>query len=131
MKRITVIAEDRKGLIADLSEMLADGGVNILTINAQGEGTRAYLRLRVEPYDLALALLRDAGYQAVSDDVLILRVADRPGALARIARSLAEKELDIRGLTMVQRGEGFCVVAVATDNQPLAKDLLKQDLLEL
>ncbi len=131
MKRITVIAENRKGLIAELSELLADNGINILSINAQSEGTSAYLRLRVSPYDQALALLRDVGYQAVSDDVLVLRIPDEPGNLARIARSLADNDVDIRGLTMVQRSESFCIVAVATDNQSLACDILKEHLLDI
>ncbi len=131
MKRITVIAADRKGLIAELSELLADGGINILSINAQSEGTSAYVRLRVTAYDQALALLRDAGYQAVSDDVLVLRIPDQPGNLARIARNLADNNLDIRGLTMIQRVEDFCIVAVATDNQALASEILREQLLEI
>jgi hypothetical protein len=131
MKRITVIAEDRKGLIAELSELLADDGINILSINAQSVGTSAYVRLRVTAYDQALALLRDAGYQAVSDDVLVLRIPDQPGSLARIARQLADNDLDIRGLTMVQRTEDYCIVAVATDNQTLESEILRQQLLEI
>jgi hypothetical protein len=131
MKRITLITADGKGLIATLSELLAHGGINILSINAQSEGGSAYVRLRVAPYDRALALLRDAGYQAVSDDVLILRIPDRPGNLARIARNLADHKVDIRGLTMVQRADAFCVVAVATDNQDLARSILRDHLLEI
>ncbi|ORJ57429.1 hypothetical protein [Geothermobacter hydrogeniphilus] len=131
MKRITVIAGDRKGLIADLTELLAAGGVNILTINAQCAAGSAYLRLRAEPYDRALALLRDAGYQAVSDQVLVLRIPDRPGNLARVARRLAEQGVDIRGLTMVQRDAGFCVVAVATDDRDTARQVLREDVLDI
>ena len=131
MKRITVIAEDRKGLIADLSEEMAQGGLNILSINAQSLDGNAYLRLRIEPYDKALCLLRDKGYQAVSDDVIVLRIADQSGSLARIARSLAENDVDIRGVTMIQRADNFCIVAVATDNQALASEILQEQLLEI
>ena len=131
MKRITVIAADRKGLIADLSEELAQDGLNILSINAQSFSGSAYVRLRIEPYDKALSLLRDKGYQAVSDDVIVLRIADQPGSLARIARSLTENDVDIRGVTMIQRADDFCIVAVATDNQALASEILQEQLLEI
>lgn len=131
MKRITVISDDHKGLIADLSEMLAAEGVNILSINAQIDNGNAYLRLRTEPYDQALVLLRDHGYQAISDEVIILRIKHEPGNLARIARRLADNNVDIRGLTMIQSTRLFGLVAVATDNQDLSREILKEHLLEI
>jgi hypothetical protein len=131
VKRITVIAEDKKGLIANLSELLAEKGINVLSINAQTDSGNAYIRLRVEPYDEALALLRDTGYQAVSDDVIVLRIKDEPGNLARIARKLTENGMDIRGVTMVKRSGDFCVVAVSTDDQEKAVQLLGEHLLDI
>lgn len=131
MKRITVIAEDCKGLIAELSELLADNGINIPSIHAQTDGENAFVRLRAEPYDQALVLLRDNGYQAISDEVIILRIKNEPGSLARIARKLADNNVDIRGITMIQAAGPFCIVAVATNNQDLSCKILKEHLLEI
>ena len=131
MKRITVITDDHKGLIAELSEMLAAEGINILSIHAQTDSGKAFVRLRAEPYDQALVLLRDNGYQAISDEVIILRIKNEPGNLARIARLLADNHVDIRGLTMIQATGLFRIVAVATDNQELSCDILKEHLLEI
>ena len=131
MKRITVISDDHKGLIADLSEMLAAEGVNILSIDAKSDRDNAFVRLCAEPYDQALVLLRDNGYQAISDEVIILRLEHELGNLARIARRLADNNVDIRGLTMIQSTEYFGIVAVATDNQDLAREILKEHLLEI
>ncbi|MDX1455773.1 MAG: hypothetical protein R3217_09980, partial [Gammaproteobacteria bacterium] len=73
MKGITVVTEDRKGLIAELSSQLEAGGVNILSINAREEDGTAYVALEVDKYDEALAVLRDGAYHAVPEEVLVIR----------------------------------------------------------
>lgn len=124
MKRITVVVPDRKGLIADLSELLEKGGINIVSIHAAEEHGTAYVSLETDRYDDTLALLRDSEYQAVPEEVLVIRVEDKPGGLARISRKLSEADISIRGMTMLQRANGWCAVAVATDKNNLARETL-------
>lgn len=131
MKRITVITEDRKGLLADLSEKLEKGGINIIAIDAIEEDGTAFIALNVDKYDDALALLRDSEFQAVPDEVIVVRIEDRPGGLARISRRLSEADVGIRGMTMLQRQSGWCAVAVATDNNPHTREVLKDVLLDI
>lgn len=124
MKRIMVVAADRKGLIADLGELLEKNGVNINSIDAVDEKGAAYITLEVDRYDETLNLLRDSEYQAVPEEVLVIRIEDRPGGLARVARRLAEHDVAIRGMTMLQRSNGWCAVAVATDDNGKCREVL-------
>lgn len=126
MKRIMVVAADRKGLIADLSELLERHGVNINAIDAADENGTAYITLEVDRYDETLNLLRDSEYQAVPEEVVVIRIEDRPGGLARIARRLAENDVAIRGMTMLQRANGWCAVAVATDDNARSREVLAE-----
>jgi hypothetical protein len=73
---------------------------------------------------ISLAVLTSAGYNAVTEDVLLARVEDRPGALAQLSRRLGEAQLDIRGLNMVQRNDGWAVVAIATSDNAKAREIL-------
>lgn len=130
MKRIMVIAEDRKGLIADLGELLERAGVNINSIDAIDEDGTAYVTLEVDRYDETLTLLRDSEYQAVPEEVLVVRIEDRPGGLARISRRLAEGDVGIRAITMLHRANGWCAVAVATDNNEQSRLILADVLME-
>lgn len=130
MKRITVIAADRLGLIADLSEMLERADINIDTIDAEEDHGTAYISLQVDRYDDTLALLRDSEYQAVPEEVLVIRIEDRPGGLARISRRLAEGGVGIRGMAMLQRANGWCAVAVTSDDNALARQILADVLME-
>ncbi|HEX6928879.1 MAG TPA: ACT domain-containing protein [Gammaproteobacteria bacterium] len=130
MKRIMVVAADRKGLIADLSELLEQAGVNINSIDAVDEDGTAYISLEVDRYDETLVLLRDSEYQAVPEEVLVIRIEDRPGGLARIARRLSENDVGIRGMTMLQRTNGWCAVAVTTDDNGKSRTVLVDVLME-
>lgn len=130
MKRITVVATDRRGLLADLSELLERAGVNINSIDAVDEDGMAYVTLDVDRYDDTLALLRDSEFQAVPEEVLVIRIEDRPGGLARVSRRLAESDVGIRAMTMLQRMNGWCAVAVATDNNERARETLADCLME-
>lgn len=130
MKRITVVATDRKGLIADLGELLERAGVNINSIDAVDEDGMAYVTLDVDRYDDTLALLRDSEFQAVPEEVLVIRIEDKPGGLARVSRRLAESDVGIRAMTMLQRMNGWCAVAVATDDNDRARETLADCLME-
>ena len=85
MTRIVVIANNEAGVIADIAGALADRNINIETISTEALGEKGAITLTTDDYDGALRALTDAGFKTVSDDSLILRLHDEPGALAKIA----------------------------------------------
>jgi hypothetical protein len=124
LQRVTVVVQNRAGLLAEIAELLASKGLSITSIVADSVGAQGVLHLGLERVDEALAVLASAGYNAVSEDVLLARIEDRPGALAKLSRRLMEAQLDIRGLNMVQRNDGWAVVAVATSDNARAREVL-------
>ncbi|HKU67872.1 MAG TPA: ACT domain-containing protein [Candidatus Baltobacteraceae bacterium] len=124
MQRITVVVQNRPGLLAEITELLAAKRLSISSIVADSVGAQGVLHLGVEHVDEALAALAAAGYDAACEDVLLARIEDRPGALAQLSRRLMEAQLDIRGLNMVRRDEGWAVVAIATSDNARARDVL-------
>lgn len=124
MKQITVITEDRVGLIAEISALLAEADINIHSIEAQQVAAKACIRLAVESMDQAIAELNKAGIKAIAEDVILLRMADQPGALADISQRLASANIDIRSLAMLHRDQGENIVALACDRSEQARQLL-------
>ena len=125
MKPITVIAADRTGLIAELTDILAARDINIGTLQAQLHGLDAVIQLTVDRYEDALHALAEENFHAVSDESVLLRIDDQPGALAGIAKTLAGQQIDIRALTVVQRHDGYSVVAVACSDNAAARALFR------
>jgi hypothetical protein len=124
MRRITIVCSDRQGLIADVTELISSHRLNLISIDAHTLGQDAVLRLEVEDEDRALSALTQAGYQAMTEDVLMVTVADQPGALARVARRLSEAQMDIRGVSFISRRGGQCIVALDTNDNASARKLL-------
>lgn len=130
MKHITVVAEDRTGLLAEVTQLMEQANINIESIAANEDHGIAYIGLEVDRYDDALTALNDAGMQAMPAEVVLVRVADHPGGLAKISRRLADENINIRGMSLLERGNGWCTVAVTTNDQLRTREVLKDTVVE-
>lgn len=128
MKQISVITDNRSGVLAELSHALAARDVNIESIDGEAARETGVVTLTVDRYDEALLALREAGFQAVSEDALIVRLTDAPGALARVAERFKSEAINIKSLRILRRDGGFAVVALVTEDNERAR-LLVSDLL--
>ena len=129
MKQITIVAESAPGLLAQVSEILAARGINIETLNAETVQDYGVVILTVDRYDEALAALRDAGLHAVSEDAIIIRIEDEPGALARISRRFHDAQIRLRSVRIIRRSAGHGLVALSTDRTEEALDLVRDVLI--
>lgn len=130
MNFIRIVHQDSKGLVARISEILGLKNINIDKINAYSKKGFAVIQLYTPENDRALSVLNEAGYRAVPDENILVRIADRPGELARISRLLYDDDVDIRSITMMELGETENVVAIVTDKDGKAKIILKPFLIE-
>ena len=128
MKQITIIAPIQDGLVARITKSLSDAGINIEYIDAKDVRDRDIVTLTVDRYDDALRTLRDAGYEAFSDDAVIINIKDKPGALAEITQRLYEGGIHMSSIRILYRQYGEAIVAVAMD-QPEKGLELTRDLL--
>ena len=95
MKQITVLTENRVGALSDVCTELANVGVNIKSITAQGQGDYGIIRLVPEDVNTAKYVLEKAGFKLTVSDILIVSLADRPGEMAKIARKLSNAGVDV------------------------------------
>jgi hypothetical protein len=125
MKQITIITPpDRPGTLADIAECLGARGVNIVDIDATDDHAHGIILLQAEPYDDALRALADAGFHAISEEVLVIRVQDEPGALAKIAARFREPGINISAMRILRRDAGWTSVIISTSDNPRARALL-------
>lgn len=130
MNDIMIISKDRKGLVAEITELLGLNKININTINARSEQGIAEIRLSTSDNDSSLSILNESGVKAVSDENILVRVDDAPGALGRISRTLSESSIDIRGISMLEQNNGFNIVSIITDNDAKTRQVLKDVLVD-
>ena len=127
MDRIIVMAKSEVGVIADITAVLADAGVNILTINTENTGETGLVIIITDDNDAALGALTAAGFRAVIDDVLVIRLRDEPGALAKVAEKFKNAGVNIQSLHILDRHGDYTTVALAADDREAAEALVGQE----
>lgn len=128
MKQITIIAPVQDGLVANISRVLGDAGINLEGLDAYDARELDVVTLTVDQYDRALQVLRDAGYDAISDDAMVVCIKDEPGALARVTERLHQGGIQVSSVRILQRQMGMAMAALATERRAEAMQLI-QDLL--
>ena len=124
MSRIIVMAKNEVGVIADISRALADEGINIETISAEALDEKGVITLTADAHDEAIRVLTQAGFKTVSDESLVLRLRDEPGALAKVAEKFKDAGVNIQSLHILERRDGYSVVALSADDRAKAETLV-------
>ncbi len=127
MKRIRVTARDKPGAVAAITEALARAEVNLVAINTERMGERGLVTLATEDddHDRALHCLMAAGYRAVTEEALLVRLRDEPGALAKVAARFRDAGVNIRSLHILDRHEDHATVALDVEDAEAAAALLE------
>ena len=94
-KQLAIFLDNRPGMLARLADALADAGINIYAISTSDTVDHSVIRLVVSDYRKALHVFEERGTLVVEDDVLMIDGSNRPGELARIARTLATAKVNI------------------------------------
>lgn len=115
MKQITILHPSGDGVVADIAGHLGAAGINIESLDAFVVHGWDFVQLTVDRYDKALHVLRDAGYDAVTEDADVLCVKDEPGALARVTQQLYEAGVHVQSIRILQRREGVAAVGLVAD----------------
>ena len=124
MERIVIMARNKTGVIADIAGALADASVNIESLDTESTGQKGIITLTTNDTNRALLALKDAGFRAATDDSLIFRLPDEPGALARIAQRFRDADLNIQSLHILDRQAGRTIVALTCMDRARAEALL-------
>jgi hypothetical protein len=125
---IVVVPPDRPGTVADIAERLAARKVNIDQIDVTDDHAHGIVRLQATPYDEALRALSEAGYNAMSEEVIVIRIADEPGGLAKVAARFREPQININAMRFLQRESGSAIVVLSTNDNVQARALLSDYL---
>ena len=125
LKRIVIVAKNEVGVIADITRVLADGGINLEGINTDSIGDQGTVIITADDTDHALALLNQAGFKAVSDETMVLRLKDEPGALAAVADCLKQANVNIQSMHILDREAGYATVGLTTDDRQRAEAAIR------
>ncbi|HKZ89921.1 MAG TPA: ACT domain-containing protein [Thermoplasmata archaeon] len=124
MIQIDVELPDRPGELAKLAALLGDSEININAISAESGLGRTYMSLIVDQPAKARGILLKAGYGSSEKTVLVVRLPDRPNALATLARKLGDAGVDITSIIQLESIGGHAQLALGVDDLAKARGLV-------
>ncbi len=116
MEQLTVVVEDKVGVLADISYLLGKSKINIDSMTAVSMGKKAILTFFVKDPVRAAQLLKSNGYKILESEVLVVRIKDEPGQMAYLTGLLAKEKINVLNLYYVAKEKGTAIVAVRVDN---------------
>jgi len=124
-KQLSVMVENKRGALAELCTKLAEKAVNIVGLMVPEQTGVAPIRLVVNNGETARKVLEAMGLKFTEEDVLAVQVSDRPGALGKLTRKLADHNLDVKyAYGSIEKGIGKATVILAVSNPEAAAKVL-------
>jgi hypothetical protein len=124
-KEFRVSLPNRPGELAKLTKTLGKKGVNITTIAGLASGTTSSLAFLTEDETKATSILKEGKYKFKATPVLMVRMSDKPGALARVAKKLGNKKINIEGVYLITRSKKMAQVAICVKDPKKAAAALR------
>jgi hypothetical protein len=127
VEQISIFLENKSGRLAEVTSILAGGGINIRALSLADTADFGIFRLIVHDPASAERLLRESGFTMARNEVVAVVVPDRPGGLAGILAALQGKGINVEYMyAFVQRSEGNAVLIFRFDDTDKAIAVLQQ-----
>ncbi len=96
VKQIVITAEDKPGILSEITRLIAGENVNIEAIKAfvDSKGKANFYVITVDNQK-ALSVLRAGGWQAREEEVLVVELENKAGALDKMASKLKQSNVNL------------------------------------
>ena len=95
VKQISVFLENRAGTLSDMTQVLADNGVDMRAFSLSETSDFGIARVIVDDVYKTTTVLRDAEYVHSVSEVLAVAIPDVPGGLNSVLRVLKEQSINV------------------------------------
>jgi hypothetical protein len=127
VKQISVFLENKTGRLAEVTDVLGKGGINLRAITIADTADFGILRFVASDPNKALSLLESKGFTAKETDVLGIEVPDRPGGLSAVMAALGKNNVNIEYLyASLEKNKDRAVVVFKIEDIDRGLEVLKE-----
>lgn len=125
MKQFEISLPKKPSSMAGVAEALAANGVNIRGISSEASTSGVILKVVTDDEATARATLAGKKVKFSEREALSVVMPDRPGEIAKLARRLARRMIQIENIYFLSRMGGKTEVAFTADDMGKAAETLK------
>ena len=124
-KEVVIRVHNEIGVLANLSKLIAEKGINILAASAWVNGAEGFVHLVTDDNLRVVDALRAKSYNPREQDVVLLESPHKPGLLRHVTERLAGAGIDIHHLyASAALDQDRCLIAFACADNDRAVVLL-------
>lgn len=128
VNQMAVFIENRKGRILQLTKVLGDNGIDLLTLSIADTKDFGILRCITRDNVKAERVLKEAGFTVTSTELIGVEVGDAPGGLANILQVLDDKSINVEYLySFAHTSTNSAIILFKVSNEALAIKTLKDN----
>ncbi|HLD11378.1 MAG TPA: ACT domain-containing protein [Patescibacteria group bacterium] len=130
MKELTIVTDNKIGILAKIAQLLADANINIENIAAHGTEVQAIITLHVNKVKEAKKILKEKGFEVSESESLFIALPNKPGTLAEITRRLSEAHINLVSTHIINKKNNLTIIGLSTSNPGKARKILADVLYE-
>lgn len=126
IKQISVFVENKEGRLAEITETIANAGVDIRALSIADTTDFGILRLIVDKPHETEKVLKKAGFTVSVTNVIAVGIDDVPGGFAQPMRVLANAHIDVEYMyAFISRDTKKAYVILRVNDNETATSVLK------
>ncbi|THB64186.1 MAG: ACT domain-containing protein [Desulfovibrio sp.] len=124
--QISIFLENKAGRLAEVTQVIADAGINIRALSLADTSDFGILRLIVTDFEKAKAALKDKGFTVGRTTVVAVKVEDTPGGLSSILSILSKSGINVEYMyAFVQQSGKDAILIFRFDRTDQGIEVLK------
>jgi len=127
MRQLTVVCENKPGVLADVAGRIGAQGVNIEAITAETFGEGAVIRVVTNDPSSAKSALEAGHYKVSESEILVVGFPDRPGEIAKIAKKLGASGVNIENIYLLNKRDGEMQLALKVSDLEKARKTIGRE----
>lgn len=125
-KQLLVTVDNRVGTLADVTQMISESGINLIALCASAVENKGIFMLVTENNARAKKIMAAQGYDVREEEVVLLAVDNKPGALQKLARKIADAAIDLTLIYgSVEKGGKTSRLVLVSENNKAVLMVLK------
>lgn len=125
VQQMAVFMENRKGRIGELTKVLREKGIDLVTLSIADTKDFGILRCITRDNRKAEQALKEAGFTVTVTELIGVEVPDEPGRLADVTELLEENDINIEYLySFARQSIRSGIILFKVDNEALALKVL-------
>ena len=126
MRPVTVVCEDRTGLLADVSYILSKSNVNINSLDVHVVGGKAVISLEVKDPKKAQTILEKNGFSTVDLEAIVIKLSNKFRTIGEVKALLESKRVKAENISEISSDVNDGVFAITVNKPRKASRLLEQ-----